>query len=148
MASVFVVLHPGAFPSILPSLLSKSGKLPVAFPQDAASIEPGHIFVAPPDSHMILQPNRICLDRGPKIHHTLPAADPLFDSAAKVYGEAAMGIVLSGGDGDGAAGLRTIKERGGIALVQDPREAREPSMPRAAIAEDHPDACLGVEEIA
>jgi two-component system chemotaxis response regulator CheB len=111
-------------------------------------IEAGHIYVAPPDHHMFLEPDRIRLDQGPKIHHTRPAADPLFISTAKSHGQRVMGIVLSGGDGDGATGLRAITEHGGIALVQSPLEAVSPSMPRAAMMADHPDACLPVGEIA
>jgi two-component system chemotaxis response regulator CheB len=145
-AAVFVVVHIGPHPSVLPTLLS--GQHAAIFGQDGALIEAGHIYVAPPDHHMLLGLGRIRLDQGSKIHHTRPAADPLFISAAETYGRRVMGIVLSGGDGDGAAGLRAITRHGGTALVQDPQEAAAPSMPRAAIVEDHPDACLPVEEIA
>jgi two-component system chemotaxis response regulator CheB len=146
-AAILVVMHIGPHPSILPDLLASRGKHPVAFPQDGTSIEPGHIYVAPPDHHMLVQTNAIRLARSPKLHHTRPAADPTFISAAEVYGARAMGIVLSGGGGDGAAGLRSITDHGGISLVQDPDEAATPSMPREAILADHPDAVLSVEEI-
>jgi two-component system chemotaxis response regulator CheB len=110
-------------------------------------IEAGTIYVAPPDHHVLLASHHIRLDQGPKVHHTRPAADPLFISDAQIHGERVLGVVLSGGDGDGATGLRTIAERGGSALVQDPAEAEIPSMPRAALMADHPDACLPVDEI-
>jgi two-component system, chemotaxis family, protein-glutamate methylesterase/glutaminase len=97
---------------------------------------------------MVLEFASIRLSHGPKVHYTRPAADPLFISAAEAHGQRVMGIVLSGGSSDGAAGLRAITEHGGTALVQDPKEAETPSMSRAAIAADHPDACLTVEEIA
>src|SRR5437762_1798951 len=97
---------------------------------------------------MSLGSSSIRLSQGPKVHATRPAADPLFISAAEAHGKRVMGIVLSGGDSDGAAGLRSIAEHGGTALVQDPKEAAAPSMPRAAIAEDHPHGCLPIEEIA
>jgi len=148
VASVCVVMHTGPRPSLLPPLLANSSRLPVTFAQDGATIEPGHIYVAPPDYHILLESNRIRLDHGPKIHHTRPAADPLFISAAEAFAEKVIGIVLSRGDSDGTAGLQTIKQRGGIALVQDPAEAQEPAMPQSAIAGGHPDACLPVEEIA
>jgi two-component system chemotaxis response regulator CheB len=147
LAAVFVVLHIGSQRSVLPHLLSNSGRYPATFAEDAALIEAGHIYVAPPDHHMFLEPDRIRLDQGPKVHHTRPAADPLFVSAAETHGQRVMGIVLSGGDGDGAAGLRTIANHGGTALVQDPDEAVVPSMPLAAIMVVHPDACLPIEEI-
>jgi two-component system chemotaxis response regulator CheB len=144
----FVVMHIGPFPSILPELLASRGKHLVTFPNDGMLIEPGHIYVAPPDHHMLLEAAVIRLTQGPKVHYTRPAADPTFISAAKAYGSRVIGIVLSGGDGDGAAGLRVITEHGGTSFVQDPNEAETPSMPRSAILADHPDAVLPVELIA
>jgi two-component system, chemotaxis family, protein-glutamate methylesterase/glutaminase len=111
-AAIFVVMHFGSQRSALPRPLSGSGQLAATFAQDGALIQAGHIYVAPPDRHMILGSSRIELSQGPKIHRTRPAADPLFISAAKVYGPRVLGIVLSGGDSDGAAGLRMIKECG------------------------------------
>jgi two-component system chemotaxis response regulator CheB len=146
-AAIFVVMHTGAHPSLLPSLLSSIGRLPANLAQDGGLIEAGHIYLAPPDHHMTLDQSSIRLDQGPKVHYTRPAADPLFISAAKAHGQRVMGIVLSGGDGDGAAGLRAVGEYGGTGLVQDPDEAIEPSMPLAAIRADHPQACLPVDEI-
>lgn len=147
-ASVFIVMHIGNQQSNLPTLLSWSSKLNVSFARDGAPIQSGHIYVAPPDQHMVLEFGRIHLERGPKVNHTRPAADPLFISAAKAYAGRVMGVVLSGGDNDGAEGLRVIKQHGGRGVVQKPEEAVDPSMPETAIARDHPDACLSVAEIA
>ena len=133
---------------MLPDLLQREGNLPVRFAQDKQAIEPGHIYIAPPDCHMLVERDRIRLDRGPKVRYTRPAADPLFQSAAAAYRDRVVGIVLSGADSDGAVGLRTIKAHGGMALVQQPDEAMVPSMPLAAIALDHPDDCLPVQVIA
>jgi two-component system chemotaxis response regulator CheB len=144
-AAVFVVVHIGSNSSVLPQLLS--GKHPAAFPQDGTLIEAGHIYVAPPDHHMLVKTAIIRLTQGPKIHHTRPAADPLFISAAEAHGQRVAGIVLSGGGSDGAAGLRAITEHGGTVFVQDPKEAATLSMPRSSMAA-HPDACLAVGEIA
>ena len=102
--------------------------------------------MAPPDRHILLARSVVRLNSGPKVHHTRPAADPLFISAAKIHREGVMGIVLSGGDGDGAEGLRLIKEHGGMAIVQRPEDAAQPSMPLAALVADHPD-CLTIGEI-
>ncbi|MDJ0449174.1 chemotaxis protein CheB [Methylocystis sp. JR02] len=147
-AAIFVVVHIGNHRSDLPTILSWSSKLKASFATDDLPIQAGHIYVAPPDQHMVLESGRIRLNRGPKVHHTRPAADPLFISAAKVYGDRVIGVVLSGGDGDGAEGLRVIKEHGGRAVVQKPEEAVDPAMPEVAIATDHPDACLSAGEIA
>jgi two-component system chemotaxis response regulator CheB len=146
-AAVFVVMHIGPYPSVLPLLLDRAD-FPAAFASDGDPIVAGHIYVAPPDHHMILECGRIRLSRGSKVHYTRPSADPLFTSAAEIYGERVVGVVLSGGDHDGAAGLRAIKEHGGTALVQHPDEARQPSMPHAAIVTDNPDSCLSAEGIA
>ncbi|BDV33713.1 chemotaxis protein CheB [Methylocystis iwaonis] len=147
-AAIFIVMHIGDHRSDLPTILSWSSKLSVSFAKDNSPIQAGHIYVAPPDQHMVLECDRIRLNRGPKVHHTRPAADPLFISAAKVYGHRVTGIILSGGDNDGAEGLRVIKEHGGQAVIQKPEEAAEPSMPETAIARDHPDARLSAEQIA
>jgi two-component system chemotaxis response regulator CheB len=147
-AAIFVVVHIGNHRSNLPTILSWSSKLKASFATDDLPIQGGHIYVAPPDQHMVLQSGRIRLNRGPKVHHTRPAADPLFISAARAYGDRVIGVVLSGGDGDGAEGLRVIKEHGGRAVVQKPEEAIDPAMPEVAIAADHPDACLSAGEIA
>lgn len=146
-ASVFIVIHVGANRSFLPTLLDRPG-LPASFGEDGARIAPGRIYVAPPDQHMTVEPGHVRVSRGPKVHHTRPAADPLFISAAEAYGDRVVGIVLSGGDGDGAVGLRAIKNGGGVTLVQRPDEAAKPCMPHSAIAADSPDACLPVVEIA
>jgi two-component system chemotaxis response regulator CheB len=146
-ASVFVTVHIGPYPTALPDLLNRVGMLPAAFGQDSAPIEPGRVYVAPPDHHMLLAPTRVRLNHGPKVHNTRPAADPLFISAAKVFGERVVGIVLGGGGSDGAAGLRTIKEHGGLAFVQQPKDAEMAPMPLAAIVNGHPDGRLSIEEI-
>jgi two-component system, chemotaxis family, protein-glutamate methylesterase/glutaminase len=146
-ASIFIVMHIGGYPSVLPSLLDRPG-FPAAFAQEGTLIEAGHIYVAPPDRHMLLDRYSIRLSHGPKVHHARPAVDPLFMSAAEIHGNQVLGIILSGGDGDGAAGLRAIKTQGGMTLVQLPEDAVDPSMPRAAIRAKHPDDCLPVEVIA
>ncbi len=145
-ATVFVAMHSG-MASMLPDILSWHGILPVDFARDGVAIEPGRIYVAPPDHHMSVSAGRIRLDQGPRIHSVRPAIDPLFASLARTYGSWVMGIVLSGAGSDGAAGLLEIEKHGGSVLVQDPREAASPSMPNAAIAADSPE-CLSIEVIA
>jgi two-component system chemotaxis response regulator CheB len=91
-AAVFVVMHSGPYPSILPDLLGRAGVLPAAFARDGDKIEVGHIYVAPPDHHMVLGFDSIRLNQGPKVHYTRPAADPLFISAAEAHGKRVMGV--------------------------------------------------------
>lgn len=126
---ICVVLHVGAHRSILPKILSDKGSLPAIHPADRQELEGGCIFVAPPDQHMRVEGGVVRLVRGPKEHHTRPAIDPLFRSAALSYGERAIGVVLTGLLNDGTPGMQAIKEHGGVCIVQDPEEAEEPSMP-------------------
>jgi two-component system chemotaxis response regulator CheB len=132
-APVLIVLHIGAHPSILPELLEKCGTMPVAHAKDGEVIRPGRIYVAPPDHHMLVEDGAIHLTRGPKEHHTRPAIDPLFRSVALAYGSRAIGVVMTGWGDDGTAGLQAIKSCGGLAFVQSPAEAEQPSMPMSAL---------------
>ena len=147
-AAVFVVVHIGPNrPSLLPHILSRSGPLPAYHPVHGQAIEQGRIYVAPPDLHMRLHPGVIHLDRGPKVRHTRPAADPLFQSAAEAYGPETVGVVLTGGDHDATEGARAIKAQGGVVIVQQPYEADTPSMPLSALRDDHPDYILHIDEM-
>lgn len=141
-ASVFVVQHIGVNPSILPEILAQKGNLPAAFARHGQTIECGRIYVAPPDHHMRLRFGSIWLDQRIKEHFTRPAADPLFISAAEAYGSRVVGIVLSGANSDGAAGILAITAHGGLGLVQNPNEAEYREMPLAALKLDHPEAPL------
>lgn len=133
-AALFVVWHlPAHSFGVLPDVLNRAGPLLAAYARDAEPIELGRIYVAPPDRHLVLEPGRIRLTRGPKENHFRPAVDPLFRSAAASYGPRVIGVVLSGALNDGTAGLWAIKDRGGLAVIQEPDEALEPSMPASAL---------------
>ncbi|RZI60284.1 MAG: chemotaxis protein CheB, partial [Pseudomonas sp.] len=122
--------------------------LSVHYAYDGEELKAGHIYLAPPDQHLIIQEKyRLRLQDGPKVKDSRPAADRLFESAATVYGAAAIGIVLTGVDGDGAHGLRAIKAAGGITVVQDPATARQPSMPSSALAQDNPNYCVPLDDL-
>jgi two-component system chemotaxis response regulator CheB len=148
-AAVFVVLHtsPEA-PGILADILDRAGALPASFAVDGEHILPGRIYVAPPDKHLVVEPNRVRLTRGPKENRFRPAVDPLFRSAAQVYGPRVIGVILTGYLDDGTAGLWAVKQLGGMTIVQDPHEALAPSMPASAMRQVRVDHCLPVEEIA
>lgn len=147
-AALMIVLHIGEHASRLPWLLSTVSALPAAHAVDGEAITAGRIYVAPPDHHLTVDADSVRLSRGPKEHHTRPAIDPLFRSAAIAHGRRAIGIVLSGLLDDGTAGLQAIKKFGGTAMVQDPREAEEPSMPLSAMKYSDVDDCLPVESLA
>ena len=148
-AAVAVVLHMNPlFNSQLATILARHTALRVVPAVHGMPLELGTVYVAVPDIHLRLAPGRIVLDRGPKAHYTRPAVDPLFISAAQAYAEAVVGVLLSGNGMDGVSGLVAIKQRGGVSVVQDPSEAKYPSMPTKAIQEDHVDAVLPVAKLA
>ena len=148
-SALLIVLHISpTHASLLPDVLSRAGPLPAEHGRDGTRIERGRIYVAPPDHHMTIGPiGFIRLDQGPKENHTRPAADPLFRSAASIYGSRVIGIILTGGGSDGTQGLIAIEQAGGLAIVQDPGDARDPSMPMSALLHDNPDLCLPLSEI-
>ena len=148
-AALFVVLHVSpSGPSAMPAILSRSGPLPAVHPHGDEPIERGKIYVAPPDHHLLIEADRVLLGRGPRENRMRPGIDVLFRSAALAYGPRVIGVVLSGYLDDGAAGLLAIKQRGGVALVQDPDDAPCPSMPRAAIKAVTPDHVERIDELA
>src|ERR1041385_3751338 len=133
-AALFVVLHLSPHStSVLPQILTRAGKLPAVHPLDNEPIRTGHIYVAPPDNHLIIDDGRIRVTRGPRENRHRPAVDPLFRSAARWYGPQVIGVLLTGSQDDGTAGLLAIKRRGGIAVVQDPKDALAPGMPESAL---------------
>jgi two-component system, chemotaxis family, protein-glutamate methylesterase/glutaminase len=148
-ASLVVVVHiPPCAISRLPEILSRSGPLPAAHARHGEAIEPGRIYIAPPDRHLLVRAGWIELSRGPRENHCRPAIDPLFRTAARVYGARVIGIILSGALYDGSMGLLAIKTRGGMAIVQDPQEAIVDSMPRRAIERVEAEHVLPVAEMA
>ena len=110
-------------------ILRRSGRLPVVAAGHEQALVANCIAVAPPDHHVLVVDGHLVLDRGPRENGCRPAADPLFRSAARARGGGVIAVVLSGSLDDGVSGLRAIKEAGGIAVVQDPKDAQTPSMP-------------------
>lgn len=133
-AAVFVVLHiPARSIGILATVAQAAGHLPVRSAEDGMAIEPGHVYLGVPDRHLLLADGHIMLGRGPRENMARPAIDPLFRSAAVSYGPRVVGVLLSGLLNDGAAGLSAIKRCGGMALVQDPKDAIADEMPLAGL---------------
>jgi two-component system chemotaxis response regulator CheB len=148
-ASIFVVVHsaPDA-PGVLHTIFGSAGPLPAVVPANGEKIRDGRIYVARPDHHLIIEPGRVRLTKGPRENRFRPAVDPLFRSAAQTYGPRVIGIILSGGLDDGTSGLWAVKQLGGTAIVQDPHEALVPSMPHSAIQHVRVDYVVPVAEIA
>ncbi len=147
-APVCIVMHTAAeSPGLLRELLGRAGPLPAIQPDDMERLQPGRIYVAPPDRHLIVEPGRLRVTRGPKENRFRPAVDPLFRSAAQVFGPAAIGVVLTGNLDDGTAGLWAIKQLGGTAIVQDPADAQFPSMPASALRHVSADHVVPISDI-
>ena len=132
-ASLVVVLHIGSHPSRLPDLLTANGPLRASHVVDGQPLQPGHIHVAPPDRHVLLDGRTLRLNHGPKENHTRPAIDPLFRSAALHHGPDVIGVVLSGALDDGTAAMKETREAGGPPVVQDPADADDPSKPLSVL---------------
>jgi two-component system chemotaxis response regulator CheB len=139
-AAVAVTLHRSPLPSQLPAVIGRRSELEIIEATDRQPFRRGRVHVAPPDLHMRVIGRTLHLDRGPKQHHTRPAIDPMFESAAYSHGRRVIGVLMTGAMSDGVTGLVHIKEQGGLCLVQDPDEAQHPSMPLNALVFDHVDA--------
>ena len=149
-ASVFVVLHlPRSRPSLLAEIFQSRCALPVSEAQDKELVAPGCVYVAPPDYHLLLDPGpQISLSADEPVNFSRPSIDVLFESAADLLGERVAGIVLTGGNDDGAAGLDAIRRAGGVTIVQDPATAQMPLMPESALLRGPADHVLPLAGIA
>jgi len=133
-AAIFVVLHVGeGAGSALTDILRRASTIPVTTAVEGEPIEPGRVYVCVAGHHLLVGDGVVLVRRGPTENGHRPAADPLFRSAARYFGPAAVGVVLSGTLSDGSAGLRSIRDRGGVAVVQDPVDAMFPGMPQNAL---------------
>ena len=131
----------------LERLLARHTRRAVADADDKAPLELDHVYVAPADYHVLVEDGHLALSTEAPVQFSRPSIDVLFESAADAYGSRAVGIVLTGANEDGAAGLARIKDRGGVAIVQDPASSVRRTMPDAAIAATTADAILPLEEI-
>jgi two-component system, chemotaxis family, protein-glutamate methylesterase/glutaminase len=131
----------------LETLLQRHTHLTVREAGDKDRIEPGHLYVAPPDYHLLVEDGHFALSVDARVQFARPSIDVLFESVAEAYRDRAIGIVLTGSNEDGAAGLAAIKRNGGVSIVQDPHTAEKRAMPDAAIAGSAADAVLPLDEI-
>lgn len=146
-ASIFVVMHIGAHPSILPEILQRSCSLRVQQAVDGERVEKSVIYIAPPDKHLLLLEDKTVLSNGPKENFTRPAADPLFRSAGITYGQRVIGVVLTGDLDDGAAGAKAVQACGGYIAVQEPADSRSPGMPLNALRSTRADIVAPLNEL-
>lgn len=148
--SVFVVLHlPRDRPSLLAEVFSRKCALEVREAVDKEPVAPGTVYFAPADYHLLI-------DRGPQlalsadelVHHSRPSIDVLFESAAEVYRERLLGIILTGANEDGAAGLAAVHDAGGVTVIQEPQTAQSSQMVLSALELRAPDFVFSLGAIA
>lgn len=149
-AALLVVLHlPRERPSLLCNIFRQRCALPVREAQDKEPVEPGTVYFAPPDYHLLVDSGpRLCLSADAPLNFSRPSIDVLFESAADEYGPRLMAVLLSGANSDGARGLRAVQAAGGATVVQSPDSASSMAMPQAALALIQPDQVLPPARIA
>ncbi|WP_061249501.1 chemotaxis protein CheB [Leptospira alstonii] len=130
-------------------ILGKLSNVKIKEAEEKEKIEPGTVYVAPPNYHLLIEKDRtLSLSISERVNFSRPSVDVLFESASDVYGDKLIGIVLTGANSDGAKGLKRIKENGGLAIVQDPSTAEISLMPESAIGTGPVDYVLSLEKIA
>ncbi len=149
-APVFIAMHlPRDRPSLLTEIFGARCAVPVREAEDKEPALPATVYFAPPDYHLLIEDGpRIALSVDDVVHFSRPSIDVLFQTAADVFGESLMGIILSGANDDGAEGLKTIHERGGVTVVQEPNGAYESRMINAALAACQPHFVLPLDAMA
>ena len=134
--------------TFLSEYLNQVSAISVKEAEDKETLQPGTAYLAPAGYHLLIEPNRsFSLSVDEKVNYSRTAIDPLFESAADVFGAKLIGILLTGANHDGAQGLKIIKQRGGMTIVQNPKTAESPSMPKAALNATQVDHVLDLEQI-
>ncbi len=134
-ASIAIVQHRRPDESsLLRELLAQRTRLPVIEPCHGEPLRPGHVYIAPPDYHLLVEPGSIALSVDPPINCSRPSIDALFESAAAAYGHRAIGVVLTGANADGAHGAAHLARVRAPIIIQDPATAEAPACPAAALA--------------
>lgn len=149
-ASIFVVVHlPRDRPSLLVNVFSHRCSVQIREAQDKEPVAPGTVYFAPANYHLLLDEGpQLALSADDLVHHSRPSIDVLFESAADVYFERLLGIILTGANEDGAAGLAAVHAAGGTTVVQEPKTAQSPLMVLSALKLQPPDLILSLGEIA
>lgn len=147
-AIVIVVHRKNTDDQTLEDLMALKASIPVKVVEDKIPLKPGFIYIAPSNYHLLFEKNEtLSLDTSEKVNYSRPSIDVSFESAAEVYGESLIGILLSGSNSDGTYGLKTVKASGGTIIVQNPDAADMPFMPNNAIKNTTPDFVLNNNEL-
>jgi two-component system chemotaxis response regulator CheB len=147
---IAIVQHrTGSLPNLLARVLGRHTPLKVKTAEEGETMVPGTVYLAPPREHLIIRRDEaLALVNGRKIRHVQSSANPLFASAAQVYGDGVIAVVLTGGDRDATDGVQTVRHRGGIVIAQDEATSQIFGMPHSAIASGAVNAILPLGDIA
>ncbi|MBP4139046.1 chemotaxis protein CheB [Flavobacterium geliluteum] len=147
--AIVIVLHrKSTDDTALENLIKLKSKIPVFSVEDKVPLRAGFLYIAPSNYHLLFEKNGIlALDTSEKINYSRPSIDVSFESASEVYQTDLVGILLSGSNTDGTAGIKAIQEAGGTIVIQDPKSAEMPFMPNNAIANTIPDYVLNVQQL-
>lgn len=149
IAMIIVIHRKGSTHSGLPDLLNLKSPITVKEAEEKEPLRPGYVYIAPADYHVLIEPDRtLSLDYSEKVNFSRPSIDVTFECAASVFGTGVIGILLSGGNSDGVAGMKAIKKTGGMCIVQDPSSALVSFMPQHALNEIAVHRTLSSVEIA
>ena len=148
--AIILVLHrKNSVESTMAELFAGRTQIPVKEVEDKDAVEPGTIYIAPADYHLLIERDReFSLDNSEKINFSRPSLDVTFESAAEVYGPSLVGIILSGANADGTNGLKAVKRAGGLTIAQNPETAQVSYMPEQAILHNTIDYIFDVSELA
>lgn len=139
--------HKSSREGLLASLLEPACRCRINDADDKQPLEPGHVYIAPPDYHLIVERGHLELSTDEPVSFSRPSVDVLFESAADAYGAGVVAVVLTGANDDGARGIQKVRERGGVTVAQSPETAERAEMPAAAIATGAVMHVLPAEEI-
>ncbi len=147
---ILIVLHlPRDKPSVLTEIFSRKCAVRVREAQDKEAVAPGTVYFAPNDYHLLVDNGpQLALSADDPVHHSRPSIDVLFESAAEVYGDRLLGVLLTGANEDGASGLAVIHDAGGVTVVQEPETASSPQMVMSALKLRPADQVLSLGGIA
>jgi two-component system, chemotaxis family, protein-glutamate methylesterase/glutaminase len=148
-SSGFIVMHRMRDQgSLLPGVLSTRCASSVIEAEDKCPVRPGTIYIAPADYHLLIDPGpAIALSVDAEVRYSRPSIDVLFESAARLYQERVLAIILTGANNDGALGLQSVRKKGGLTAVQDPTTAQSAAMPAAALRAGPVDYVLGLSDL-
>jgi two-component system chemotaxis response regulator CheB len=140
--------RPGVPPGLIEGWQAQCA-LTVSYAVNGEIASNGRVYVAPADQHLLVGSEcHLLLDDGPRVRYSRPSVDRLFETAAQYFRNRTIGVILTGGDGDGAAGMCAITAVSGIGVVQEPSDSKDPSMPLTTLRTDHPRYCVPLREMA